>query len=103
VHSAGIVCPFDRPHPFEEIGHLLRGVVQEFGDYFDGAKRHDARGHDPEVEGETREPLPGRITQPFAIEDCSRAGAHWKSFFTAFWSISLSMIMAMIASRIVSR
>ena len=47
----------------------------------------------------TGEPLAGGKALPLTLE----RGTHRKSFFTAFCSISLSMIIAMIASRIVSR
>ena len=58
VHALGIERPGDRPHALEQIGHLLRRIVEEFGDDLHRAQAQPDRGHQAEIEREAREALP---------------------------------------------
>ena len=102
VDGLGIVLPVERPHAPEQIGGLRRRVGQELRDDLDVARRPDDGDHGEQIDGIAAEPLGRREALPRrALADCRRL-RHWNTCRSQAEAISLTMMMAMMASRMVS-
>ena len=74
MHTLRIMRKRDRPHPAQQIGHLLGRVEQKLRDHLDRPDRDDHRRDYCQIDGKTRQPLHRRKTAPLAGLDC--AGTH---------------------------
>jgi hypothetical protein len=101
VHDRRIPAPVDRPHPHEQVGGLLRRVVEEFRDDLDGAQRPYDRDHGHEIEAGAQDALRQREALPPARLHGFGA-AHWNILRIQPDTISPTITTAMMASTMVS-
>src|SRR5204862_4017549 len=100
--------PVDRPHAGEQIGRLVRGVVEKFGNDLDGAQRPQHREQRNQIETGARAALQRGEALPAA--QLSAGGPAWQRFGRAHWNnlriapdmISPIITSAMIVSTMVS-
>ena len=103
MHDLRIPAPVDRPHAHEQVGGLLRRVVEEFRDDLDGAQRPDHRDDDQEIERGAHDALRQREALPLPRPSGGDVGGgHWNILRIQPDTISPTMTMAMIASTMVS-
>ena len=89
-----------RPHPAQQIDHLVRRVVEEFGNDVDRAQRNDEGCDREQIEAEARQPLQRRKALPIAVQ--ALGDGHWNTRRAQPDTISAIMIRLTMMMRMAS-